>query len=262
MTRPPTPAEPPHLESDLRTLCLPTLRQQWRRLTEEATRRHLPHAEYLAELVHLEVVHRREARIARRIQEARFPVLKTLDTFDFSGQPGVQKDEVLELARAEFLAQKRNVVLIGGVGTGKTHLSIAIGIACCQREKRVRFFTAADLANHLHEAKAAGRLTRKLEQLARFDLVVIDELGYVPFDATGAELLFNFIARVYERRSLVVTTNLPFARWSEVFRDPTAAAAVIDRVVHHATILKTEGESYRLRAAQQKARARRKEAPG
>jgi DNA replication protein DnaC len=259
MTRTAAFVEPPHLIGDLKTLCLPTIRQHWQRLSEEGTRRRQPHAEFLAELVHLEVIHRREARIARRLKDARFPVLKTLDAFDFSAQPSVKKDDVLDLARGEFLAEKRNVVLIGGVGTGKTHLAIALGMACCQKEKRVRFFTAADLANHLHEAKSAGRLSRKLEQLARFDLVVLDELGYVPFDATGAELLFNFIAKVYEQKSLIVTTNLPFARWSEVFRDPTAAAAVIDRIVHHATILKTEGESYRLKEAKCQTRARGKE---
>jgi len=253
-------AEPPHLVSDLKALCLPTIRAQWPRLTEEATRRRQLHAEYLAELVHLEVIHRREARIARRMQEARFPVVKSLDAFDFSTQPGLPKDEILELARGRFLAEKRNVVLIGGVGTGKTHLAIGIALSCCQQEKRVRFVTAADLTNLLHEAKVQGRLSRKLEQLARFDLVVLDELGYVPFDAIGAELLFNFIAKVYEQRSLIVTTNLPFARWSEVFRDPTAAAAVIDRIVHHATILKTDGESYRLRDAKHQARVRRQEA--
>lgn len=251
-------AEPPHLSDDLKSLCLPTIRDQWPRLTEEATRRRQPHAEYLAELAHLEVIHRREARIARRMKDARLPVLKTLEAFDFSAQGTLAKDEVLELARGHFLTEKRNVVLIGGVGTGKTHLATALAIACCQHEKRVRFITAADLTNQLHEAKVQGRLSRKLDQLARFDLIVLDELGYVPFDATGAELLFNFIAKVYEQRSLIVTTNLPFARWSEVFRDPTAAAAVIDRIVHHATILKTEGDSYRLRDAQKDVRARRK----
>jgi DNA replication protein DnaC len=250
MTRASLLATPPHLDGDLKTLCLPAIRAQWPRLTEEAQRRRQTHAEYLAELMHLEVTHRREARIARRIKEARFPVLKTLDHFDFAAQPAVAKEEVLELARGDFLAEHRNVVLIGGVGTGKTHLASALALCCCQREKRVRFTTAADLVNQLLEAKAQGRLSRRLEYFARHDLVVLDELGYVPFDAVGAELLFNFIAKVYEQRSLIVTTNLPFARWSEVFRDPTAAAAVIDRIVHHATILKTDGESYRLKDAQ------------
>jgi DNA replication protein DnaC len=156
------------------------------------------------------------------------------------------------LADSSFVADRHNVVLLGGVGTGKTHLAIALGLAACQHERRVRYVTAAELSNTLVEAKAQGKLSRRLEWLARYELVVLDELGYVPFDKLGAELLFSFVSRVYERRSLVVTTNLPFARWSEVFLDATAAAAVIDRVVHHATILKTEGESYRLRDAKQR----------
>jgi DNA replication protein DnaC len=152
-----------------------------------------------------------------------------------------------------------NVVLLGEVGTGKTHLAIALGMACCQRGKRVRFTTAAELTNLLVESKSVDRLSRRLEQMARYDVVILDELGYVPFDKLGADLLFSFITKVYERRSLIVTTNLPFARWNEVFLDATAAAAVIDRIVHHATILQTEGKSYRLRDAERtkKAKARR-----
>ena len=122
-------------------------------------------------------------------------------------------------------------------------------MACCQHDYRVRFLTAAELVTRLVEAQQQGHLARKLDQLARFDVVILDELGYVPFDKTGADLLFGFISQRYERRSLVVTTNLPFARWAEVFLDATAAAAVIDRIVHHATVLTTAGDSYRLKAA-------------
>ena len=133
--------------------------------------------------------------------------------------------------------------------TGKTHLAIALGMACCQHDYRVRFVTAAELVTLLVEAQQQGRLQRKLAQLARVDVVILDELGYVPFDKAGADLLFGFISQRYERRSLVVTTNLPFARWSEVFLDATAAAAVIDRIVHHATVLTTVGDSFRLKVA-------------
>lgn len=244
--------EPPYLVTDIKQLKLPAVAAHWERLALEAARKRQGHADYLAELMHLEVTQRRERRIQRLIGEARFPVLKTLDGFDFASQPGLDRECVLELAQADFIAERSNVVLIGPVGTGKTHLAIALGVACCQRERRVRFFTAAELCNMLTEAKAAGRLSRKLEQLARFDLVAIDELGYVPFDKLAADLLFGFVTRVYERKSLIVTTNLPFARWSEVFLDATAAAAVIDRLVHHVTILQTEGESFRLRDAKQK----------
>jgi len=251
---------PLHLEADLTTLCLPTMAKNWERLAEEARRGRRSHAEYLCDLASLEVAGRRERRIARRIQDAHFPVLKTLDAFDFSAQPAVDKQAVLELARCEFLADAQNVVLVGPVGTGKTHVAIALGIAACQLERRVRYTTAAELTNALVEAKQEGRLSRKLEQFARFDLVILDELGYVPFDKAGADLLFGFITKVYERKSLVVTTNLAFAKWAQVFLDATAAAAVIDRIVHHATVLKTDGPSYRLKAAEQRGR-RRKAAP-
>jgi len=250
----PTLAEPPHLLQDLKTLQLPTIAEHWERQAQEALRSRSGPQEYLAGLVGLEVQQRREKRIRRLIGDARFPVLKTLDAFDFTGQPGVHRDTVLELAQGAFVARHENAVLIGGVGTGKTHLAIALGVACCQNLNRVRFITAAELTNALVEAKQQGRLASKQEHFARFDLIVIDELGYVPFDKPGADLLFGLVSKVYERKSLIVTTNLPFARWSEVFHDATAAAAVIDRVVHHATILKLEGESYRLKSAKGSAR--------
>jgi DNA replication protein DnaC len=250
-------SEPAHLAVDLKELKLPSVAALWARLAEEALRKRQVPQEYLADLMHAEVSDRRERRIARLIREAHFPVLKTLDGFDFAAQASVDRDAVLELVDARFLTEHHNVVLIGEVGTGKTHLAIALGLSACQHEHRVRFFTAAELANVLVEAKEQGKLARKLEQLARYELIVLDELGYVPFDKLGADLLFSFVSRVYERRSLIVTTNLPFARWSEVFLDATAAAAVIDRVVHHATILKTEGESYRLKDAKRRAPRRR-----
>lgn len=241
--------EPPRLLADLKSLCLGRTAQHWRRLAETAAKQRQPHADYLAELVALEVQGRRESRIERRLKDARFPLLKTLDAFDFAAQPAIDRDAICELARGEFVAERRNVVFVGGIGTGKTHLAIALGIACCQQERRVRFTTAAELTNTLVEAQREGRLARKIEQYARFEVVVLDELGYVPFDKTGADLLFGFISKVYEQRSLIVTTNLPFAKWGEVFLDATAAAAVIDRIVHHATVLKIDGESFRLRAA-------------
>ena len=244
-------AEPPHLAADLKALRLSTVAAQWHPLAEQAVRQRQPPADYLAQLVHLEVTARRERRIQRRIQDARFPMLKTLDAFSFEAQPDLDRDAVLQVFDCRFVAEAANVVFVGGVGTGKTHLSIALGMTCCQHDHRVRFVTAAELVTMLVEAQQQGRLTRKLAQLARYDVVHVDELGYVPLDKTGADLLFGFISQRYERRSLVVTTNLPFARWSEVFLDPTAAAAVIDRVVHHATVLQTTGGSFRLAAAKQ-----------
>lgn len=246
--------EPPHLVTDLKTLYLKSMATQWRQRAEQARSNRQAHAEFLADMARLEVTQRRERRIQRRIKEARFPMLKTLDGFDFEAQSGLDRDEVLELFRCEFVPEAGNVVLIGGVGTGKTHIAIALGLACCQNDYRVRFSTAAELTTMLVEAKSQDRLSRKLDQLARFDAVVIDELGYVPFDKQGADLLFGLITRLYEQRSLIVTTNLPFANWSEVFQDATTAAAVIDRIVHHATVLNTDGDSYRLRAAKRHSR--------
>ena len=203
-------AEPPHLTADLRALYLSTVASQWRPLAEQAARQRQAPADYLAQLVHLEVTGRRERRIQRRIQDARFPMLKTLDAFSFEAQPDLDRDAVLQVFDCRFVAEAANIVFVGGVGTGKTHLSIALGMACCQHDYRVRFVTAAELVTLLVEAQQQGRLARKLAQLARFDLVICDELGYVPLDKAGADLLFGFISQRYERGSLVVTTNLPF----------------------------------------------------
>lgn len=249
--------EPPHLLNDLKELKLPAVTAHWQRVASESARKRQSGPEYLAELAHLEVTSRRERRVERLLQDARVPVMKTLDSFDFAAQPTLDRDVVLELFRCDFVEARRNVVLVGEVGTGKTHLGVALVVASCQRNLRARFLTATELVNSLAEAKTLGRLARKLEQLARFDVVCVDELGYVPFDKQGADLLFNFISRMYERRSLIVTTNLPFARWGEVFYDATAAAAVIDRIVHHATILKTEGESFRLKDRKRDVRAKK-----
>jgi DNA replication protein DnaC len=249
--------EPPHLASDLKELKLPAVSAHWQRVALESTRARQSGPEYLAELTHLEVTARRERRVQRLLQDAHLPMMKTLDSFDFDSQKTLDRDAVLELFTCDFVARKENVVLVGEVGTGKTHLSIALVVACCQKDLRARFTTATQLVNTLAEAKTQGRLERKIEQLARFDVVCVDELGYVPFDRQGADLLFNFISRMYERRSLIVSTNLPFARWGEVFYDATAAAAVIDRIVHHSTILKTEGESFRLKDRKRDARAKK-----
>ena len=201
-------AEPPHLAADLKTLCLSTMAAQWRPLAEQATRARQAPADSLAQLAHLEVTGRQERRIQRRMQEARSPMFKTLDAFSFDAQPGLGRDAVLQVFGCRFVAEATNVVLVGGVGTGKTHLAIALGMACCQHDYRVRFLTAAELVTLLVEAQQQGHLARTLDQLARVDVVILDERGDVPFDKTGADLLFGFISQRDERRSLVVTTNL------------------------------------------------------
>ena len=167
-------AEPPHLAADLKALCLSTVAAQWQPLAEQAVRQRQAPADYLAQLIHLEVTARRERRIQRRIQDARFPMLKTLDAFSFEAQPDLDRDAVLQVFDCRFVAEGANVVFVGGVGTGKTHLSIALGMACCQHDYRVRFVTAAELVTLLVEAQQQGRLARKLAQLARYDVVHID----------------------------------------------------------------------------------------
>ena len=241
--------EPPHLVADLTTLKLTTMASEWERQAAESRRQGQSMPEYLATLAHLEATAQQERRIQRRIKDARFPVVKTLDAFDFAAVPSLDRERVLELFRCEWVEARSNLVFLGPVGVGKTHLATALGVACCQRDYRVRFTTAAELVNDLVDAKRDGRLARKLRYLERFDVLLIDEVGYLPFDRESADLLFTLIGRLYEQRSLVLTTNLPFSRWSEIFHDATAAAAVIDRVVHHSTILKVEAKSYRLREA-------------
>ena len=254
--------EPAHLVTDLKTLCLATMATEWRPLAAQATRERQPPAEYLAQLVHLEVTGRRERRIQRRLQEARFPMLKTLDAFQFDVQPGLDRDAILQLCGGAFVAEAANVVLVGGVGTGKTHLAIALGMACCQHDYRVRCLTAAELTTLLVDAQPQGRLARTRDQLARFDVVIVDELGYVPFDKAGADLLFGFISRRYERGSLVVTTNLPFAPL--VRGVPGCDRRRRRHRPHRAPCHRADDQrdSYRLKAAQrnQTAHARQKKA--
>ena len=167
-------AEPPQLAADCTTLGLSTVAAHWARLATDASRRRQAPPEYLADLLSLEVAARRERRIQRRIAEAHFPVLKTLDTFDFAAQPALARDQVLELAQGGFVREAANIVLVGGVGTGKTHVASGLGLACCQHEYRVRYTTAAELTNTLLEAKLAGRLSRALERWARYHVVVLD----------------------------------------------------------------------------------------
>ena len=242
--------EPPLLARELRELRLPTIMANWKRASEEAGKSGVPYAEYLADLVHHEILDRHDRRVSRLMPGWRSKS-KASSVFSVGNLASfTRRLTLLELARGDFVTRHENVVLLGEIGTGKTHLASAIGFACCQRGFRVRFMTAADLTTALIESKSVDRLSRKLDQLARYDLIILDELGYVPFDRIGADLLFTFVTRIYEQRSLIVTTNLPFPRWSEVFQDATAAAAVIDRVVHHSTILQTEGKSYRLETAE------------
>jgi DNA replication protein DnaC len=202
----------------------------------------------LNDLVALEVNKRHENGIRTRIAAARFPTLKTIEAFEFSLQPQLPKAKLLEHFDGEFIKQHRNLILYGPPGTGKTHCLIALGTAACMRGYRVRFTTAAELLMSLIEAKRNGALERKFLWLERFDLLLVDELGYIPFEREQTDLLFNVISARYERASIAITTNLAFEQWTQIFPDAMAASAVIDRLIHHGTVLQFGGESHRLRS--------------
>ncbi len=203
--------------------------------------------QYIGGLLAREVEEREKKRINRLIRAAGFPVIKTLDRFDWSNVALPKGVTVEDLTAGRFLDTKDNLVAVGPVGTGKTHLMIALGVECCRRGKKIKFFTAAKLVNQLLEEYRKGTLNRFSKTLTNLDALLIDELGYVPFHKDGSELLFDVISQCYEQRSLAITTNLEFGYWNSVFGDNRLTAALIDRVIHHAHFLVFSGESYRLR---------------
>jgi DNA replication protein DnaC len=236
----------------LRQLRLPTVAANYRRFAQEAAQTRQPYEEYLLALLEHEIDQRDVNRRKRRVLEARFPVLRTLDEFDFAALPGLNRTQVLDLARGEYIARRENVAMIGAIGTGKTHIAIALGLAACEQGHRVRFYTAAGLINELLEAQEAHRLTRLENWLMKQDLIIIDEVGFVPFSQRGAQMLFTFISQKYLRGSLVMTSNLAFAEWPEVFGDPRLTSALLDRLTHRCHILEFTGESYRFRQSLQR----------
>lgn len=236
------------LSSYLKTLKLPTMLREFLGLSRRCAESNAGYEEYLEQLAELEVQARQSKAVERRLTQARFPAPKELSDFDFSAAPRLNKQRVLELARGEFLRQKANVILLGAPGLGKTHLAVALGRAVCREGYRVRFFTAAGLVNEYLEAREQRRVLRLEANIARCDLIVVDELGYLPLDKAGAEHLFGFFSRCYEQTSLIITTNLPFSQWPQTFGgDERLAGALIDRLTHRVHIVELEGESYRLR---------------
>jgi DNA replication protein DnaC len=197
----------------------------------------------------------RERRAAeRRLKTARFPAHKTLDAFDFAARPSINKPLLIDLLRGEYLDKRENILFIGGSGTGKTHIAIALGIAACQQGKKVRFYRVTELITLLLEAKEERQLQRMRSFLGKLDLSILDELGYVPASKSGAELLFDVISTAYERHSIIVTTNLPFENWTEVLGSERLTGAALDRLTHRCHILETKGESYRLQDAKRRRR--------
>jgi DNA replication protein DnaC len=235
------------LKTNLKQLRLPTMHAEFEALAREAATANENYQQYLLRLTELEVAARAANVLKARIKQAGFPTLKDFDSYDFTAQPSVNKPKVLELANAEWLEENYNICFIGNSGTGKTHLAIALGLAACRQGWRVRFFTAAGLVNHLEEAQKQYQLERLLQQLERADLLICDELGYLSFSRPGAELLFQLFADRYERKSLLVTSNLPFGDWVQVFQGERMTAALLDRLTHRCHIFEMNGESYRFR---------------
>jgi DNA replication protein DnaC len=235
------------LKANLKQLKLPTMRAEHEKLAREAADADEPYDSYLLRLTEAELATRSANALTSRIRAAGFPVLKDFDTFDFTAVPALPKQKVLELARGEWVEQHVNCCLIGGSGTGKTHAATALGLALGRLGRRVRFTTAAGLVTQLGEAQQQHRLDRVLAQLDRCDPLVVDELGYLSFSRTGAELLFQVFADRYERRSLLVTSNLPFGEWGQVFHGDRMTAALLDRLTHRCHIFEMNGESYRFR---------------
>jgi DNA replication protein DnaC len=248
------------LRANLKQLRLPTMLAEFAKLAREAATANETYPQYLLRLTELEVAARGANAVQARTRAAGFPVVKDLDTFAFTAVPHLSKPKVLELARGEWLSQKANVCFIGSPGTGKTHLATALALAACRQGKRVRFFTAATLVTRLGEAQKEHRLERLLGQRDRTDLLVCDELGYLSFSRVGAELLFQVFADRYERRSLLLTSNLAFSEWGSVSQGERMTAALLDRLTHRCHIFEMNGESFRFRESMKSKKSKKGEA--
>jgi DNA replication protein DnaC len=240
------------LEHHLKELRLPTFLREYDKLARLCAVEQATYAAYLLRMAELELLERERRAVERRIRQARFPVIKTIDSFDFLAIPALNKTMVLELARCEFLVRHENVLLLGNSGTGKTHIALALGLAACQRGHRVRFTTTAALVSELIEARDERKLLRFQKQIAAYELLIVDELGFVPLSKTGAELLFEMLSQRYERGSTMITSNLPFAEWTEVLGSERLTGALLDRLTHHVHILEMNGDSYRLKQSRRK----------
>lgn len=235
------------LETYLKRLRLPTFLRNYRQFAEDAAQADRPYDRYLLALAEQEVTQREENCRLQRIKAAHFPVLKELADFDFSCLPELSKQRVLDLARGEYLDKAEAILLIGNPGLGKSHIATGLALAACRQGHRVRFYNAAGLVNELIQAQNEHRLPKFMTAALKHRLIVLDELGFIPFSAIGAQLIFQFCSSLYERVSMIVTTNLRFADWTQVFGDERLTAALLDRLTHKAHILEFVGESYRFR---------------
>jgi DNA replication protein DnaC len=240
------------LKHRLKALKLPTMTAECEKVAARCARENVDHLGFLLQLSELELLDRERRAAQRRLKAARFPMIKGLDVFDFAAVPSLNQPMVLELMRCEYIERRENVLLIGGSGSGKTHVATALAVEACGRGKRVRFFRMTELVTQLMEAREERVLSRLKSQLSKLDLLVLDELGYVPASKLGAELLFDVVSTAYERSSVIVTTNLPFEEWKEVLGSERLTGATLDRLTHRCTILETGRDSYRLKEARRR----------
>jgi DNA replication protein DnaC len=241
------------LAHHLRSLKLPTFAREYEKVAFECAQDQTDYPRYPLRLCSWSGSRDRR-NIERRIRQARFPQTKSLDTFDFKAIPSLNKSLVLELARCEWIERRENCIALGPAGTGKTHTALALGLAACQKHHSVLFVTAAALVHELMEARDERRLRSLQKQLAKVNLLIVDELGYVPFTAIGSELLFEVFSRRYEHGATLVTSNLPFDEWTSVFGSERLTGALLDRLTHHVHILEMNGESYRLATSRKRAK--------
>jgi DNA replication protein DnaC len=250
------------LQHHLKQLKLPTMLRDYSSVAAICGRENVSFETYLLRLCERELAERQQRATERRIKAAKFPLMKTIESFDFTQQPGINEALIRELLTGEFIERRENVLFIGNSGTGKTHLATALALSACREGRRVRFFSVTALVTSLLEAREDRALQRLWKQLDRQDLLVLDELGYVPFTKAGAELLFEVVGRAYERQSLIVTTNLPFEQWPEVCGSERLTGALLDRLTHRVHIVEANGESYRLRDSQRRLKRRKRSSGG
>ena len=240
------------LEEHLKSLRLSTFIQNYRQFAEDAAQNNLSYDRFLLALAEQEVTQRELNRQQQRIKAARFPIIKELADFDFGAIPKLNKQRILDLARGEYINQAEPIILVGNPGLGKTHIASGLALTACRQCHRVRFYNAAALANDLIQAQQEQRLPKFLTAALKHKLIVIDELGFIPFSTTGAQLMFQFCSALYERVAIIVTTNLKFADWTQVFGDERLTAALLDRLTHKARIIEFVGESFRFRQRMQR----------
>jgi len=241
------PATEVLLSAHLKQLKLTAILRHYPALARQARESGWPYEDFLLSLTEAEIQARSDNRLKRRIRDARFPLMKTMESFDQDAAPDLDRRLIRDLMGGSYIQERKNIIFVGKTGTGKTHLAIALGIEACRQGVRTRFVTGAGLVNDLIEARHERAISRYTQKLSRFGLLILDELGYVPFSREGSQLLFQVLADRYERGSVIVTTNLGFGDWTQLFGDPTLTAALLDRLTHKAHIVPCNWDSYRLK---------------